>query len=134
MLRVDLIFSYWLFLWYILYVFNLTNYNPKIALLCGVVENLIIIGLMVYYNTNIRLLILFVIMFVLLKIIPLVTIWNNPINYKDDIMRTLALFLIYLVWSFYNGKDVDDFIKKSRDLILHNKNTLPGMFFLDKII
>ena len=71
-------------------------------------------------------------MMIILKIIPLYTIWNDKINYKD-IFFTFILFIIYLLIMYLNGKNINSFVKQSKDLIIHNKNTLPGMFLLEKI-
>jgi len=133
MMRIDYIFSYWIFFWYLLYVFGLVKYNPKFAIVCGVVENIIIVVLMFLYNTQKKLVLLFAMMFVLLKVIPLYTIWNTKIN-NTDIIATFALFSIYLVWTLLNNKTPRDFHKQTQDLIFHNKNTLPGMSVLQKLM
>ena len=133
MLRVDFIFSYWIFLWYLLYIFGIVkNYNPKFAILCGTMENIIIVLLMFYYKTKTILVLLFLIMFLLLKGIPLCTLWNTKIHFKD-VMATILLFIIYLTWMIFNKKSILDFEKQTTNLILRNKNTLPGMTFLEKI-
>ena len=49
-LRADLVFSYWIFVWYLLYIFKVTSYNPKLYLLLGLIENLAYLFLMIYYN------------------------------------------------------------------------------------
>lgn len=130
MTRIDFIFSYWIFLWYLLYLFGIVNFNPKFAILCGFIENIVILSLMFYYGTKKKLILLFFIMFVFLKIIPLYSIWNTKIHARD-IIATLVLFIIYLTWV---KKTPSDFKKQTLDLIVYNKNTLPGMMFLDKFI
>jgi len=130
MTRIDYIFSYWIFLWYLLYLFGIVNFNPKFAILCGVIENIGILLLMFYYGTKKHLVLLFLIMFILLKIIPLYSIWNTQIRVRD-IVALIILFMIYLIWV---NKSLSDFIKQTQDLVIYNKNTLPGMMFLDKII
>jgi len=74
--------------------------------------------------------VLFRSMFILLKIIPLYSIWNTQIRVRD-IVALIILFMIYLIWV---NKSLSDFIKQTQDLVIYNKNTLPGMMFLDKII
>jgi hypothetical protein len=130
MIRIDYIFSYWIFLWYLLYLFGIVNFNPKFAILCGVIENIGILLLMFYYGTKKHLVLLFLIMFILLKIIPLYSIWNTQILIRD-VVALIILFIIYLIWV---NKSLSDFIKQTQDLVIYNKNTLPGMMFLDKII
>jgi hypothetical protein len=132
MIRPDLIFSYWIYLWYILYIFKVLKYNPKFAIICGTIENLIIFILMCIYNTKKILIILFIIMFCILKLIPLYTIWNHTIQF-NDIKNTLLLFIIYLIWIHINQLNITDALTNTKNLILYNKNTMPGMKFLLKI-
>ena len=49
-LRIDLVFSYWMFFWYILYAFKLTKYSPKFIIGLGIIENFIMLLLMFYYK------------------------------------------------------------------------------------
>lgn len=133
MIRPDLIFSYWIYLWYILYIFKVVKYNPKFAIICGMIENLIILLLMCIYNTKKILVVLFIIMFVILKLIPLYTIWNDNIKLNDDIKNTSLLFIIYLVWIHLNQLNITDALTNSKNLILYNKNTMPGMTILQYI-
>jgi len=132
MVRIDYIFSYWIFFWYLFYICNFTKYNPKIAIILGLTENICIFLLMIYYNTKYRIIFLFFIMMFLLKIIPLYTIWNTKIT-LNDIYFTGILFIIYLVWMFINKQNNSDFINNTKKLIIYNKNTLPGMQLLEKM-
>jgi len=133
MIRPDLIFSYWIYLWYILYIFKVVKYNPKFAIICGMIENLIILLLMCIYNTKKILVVLFIIMFVILKLIPLYTIWNDNIKLYDDIKNTSLLFIIYLLWIHLNQLNITHALTSTKNLILHNKNTMPGMTILQYI-
>ena len=133
MIRPDLIFSYWIYLWYILYIFKVVKYNPKFAIICGMIENLIIFILMCIYNTKKILVVLFIIMFVILKLIPLYTIWNDNIKLNDDVKNTSVLFIIYLVWIHLNQLNITDALTSAKNLILYNKNTMPGMTILQYI-
>jgi hypothetical protein len=134
MIRPDLIFSYWIYLWYILYIFKVVQYNPKFAIIFGMIENLFILLLMCIYNTKKILIVLFIIMFFILKLIPLYTIWNDKIQLNDDIKNTSLLFIIYLLWIHLNQLTITDAITSTKNLILYNKNGLPGMTILQKIV
>ena len=131
--RIDFIFSYWIFAWYLLYYFRIVTYNPKFAIIIGIIENVCILLLMFYYKTNAKLIILFIIMLFLLKIIPIYTIRNEKINNKDIIL-TIILFIIYLCWRVINHKSIVNFSQEMKQLIIYNKNTLPGMTILAKFI
>jgi len=132
-MRMDLIFSYWIFAWYLLYIFKIINYNPKFAILCGLGENILILLLMFYYNTNRKLILLFFTMMIILKLVPLYSIWNTKIN-NNDILNTIILFIIYILWITYNNYNLTNFKSATIELILHNKTTMPGINFLNKFI
>ena len=51
MLTIDLLFSNWIILWYILYIIKLIKYNPKGWLIIAFILNFYNIILMVYFNS-----------------------------------------------------------------------------------
>jgi len=132
MLRIDFIFSYWIFAWYLLYVMRVTRYSPKLAILCGIIENLIILSSMIYYKTRLIFIYYFCIMFLLLKIIPLWTIRHDVIR-ENSVLMTLFVFGIYLVWMKMNNQSTSTFIRHTTDMVIKNKNTFPGMVFIEKL-
>lgn len=99
-MRLDHLFSNWIIVWYIIFIFNFTKYNPKFALIIAIVQNLI--GLIYkllsdsIYNAFILALIMFFI-----KLIPLYTIIHTKIK-KKDIYFTIFLFILYNVWLYIN--------------------------------
>ncbi len=111
---------------------RIVKYSPKFAILCGIIENLIILSAMFYYKTRWVLGCYFCIMFLLLKIIPWWTIRNDVIR-ENSVLMTLLLFGIYLVWMMLNNQKSSTFIRHTRDLVIKNKNTLPGMVFIEKL-
>jgi hypothetical protein len=59
-LRTDLVFSYWIYVWFILYIFNITSYSPKFALILGLFDNIIMLLLMFYFGSKGRTIFLFI--------------------------------------------------------------------------
>ena len=99
MTRFDFVFSYWLFVWWIIYyVFRATPFNPKLFLTLGLLEN---IGLFFFLAPEKRS--FFVLVNTFIKIIPLYLIWNRPTRPRD-IYAGLTFFLIYIVWLKLNGE------------------------------
>jgi hypothetical protein len=132
MVQFYFIFSYWIFAWYLLYIVGVTNISPKFAILLGMIENLVVLSLMFYYKTKLKLILLFIVVMCILKIIPLYTIWNKKIQLRE-IFITFGLFIFYLFFMFLNNKSIYDFIKQTRNLVVYNKNTLPGLTILQHI-
>ena len=49
-------------------------------------------------------------------------------------VNTSLLFIIYLLWIHLNQLTITDALTNAKNLILHNKNTMPGMTILQKIV
>ena len=105
-MRLDFIFSYWIFAWYLCYVFKWTHYNPKLALMLGLIENGMIMILMIYYNTP---LVYFLLVNMIIKVIPYMTI-QRRIEW-DDMYPTAGLFFVYLIWLKINGQSYTNMIQ-----------------------
>ena len=100
---IDLIFSYWIFAWYLLYEFKYIKYSPKLALIIGLISNTILLFLMIIYKNNIINILLFCIVQLFIKIIPLWRLRNNKIY---DLKSLCILFIIYIVWLFINNTNI----------------------------
>lgn len=100
--RFDLVFSYWLFAWYLLWEFGIASYNPKFGLLVGAVENLVHLGLYLYYRNSWSVILSFIVVNICIKAIPLWRLRDTAIV-MDDVIFTCVLFLGWIVWANLNG-------------------------------
>ena len=116
---IDLIFSYWIFVWYLLYEFKIINNSPKLALIIGLITNTILLLLMIYYVNNIYNILLFCIVQVFIKIIPLWRLRNNNIY---DYKSLIILFIIYMVWLHINKTNIRKLNKTKLEKIKNNIN------------
>jgi hypothetical protein len=130
-MRFDYLFSYWIFVWYLLYFFRKTNYNPKFILICGIIENIILLFFMIYYKTKTIVILLFIFGMFIIKIIPTYIIWNTNIKGKD-ILFTFTLFFIYLIWLYINNKSLYYLYNDTKQVVL-NKKYFPSTELLLKI-
>jgi len=130
-MRFDYLFSYWIFFWYLLYFFRITKYNPKFILICGIIENIILLFFMIYYKTNTIIILLFIFGMFIIKIIPTYIIWNTNIKGKD-ILFTIILFFIYLIWLYINNKSLYYLYNDTKQVVL-NKKYFPSTELLLKI-
>jgi hypothetical protein len=130
-MRIDLVFSYWIYLWFLLYSFRLVNYSPKFALLLGSIENAFLLVLMIYYGTNKKTIFYFVVINTIIKILPLYYLQNEIIKTKD-IYATFILFAIFAVWLLLNGESLVGNAKLIYQLLLSGKNKTPFMEFMQK--
>ena len=101
-IRSDLIFSYWIFGWFILYYCRIITYSPKFALIIGIIENIFSVFYLIFMNTSNYKIIKFIIINICIKVIPLFIIIKDKIVWKD-IYATFILFIIYIIWLFINN-------------------------------
>lgn len=120
-MRFDYLFSYWIFIWYLLYFFHITDYNPKFILICAIIENIILLFFMIYYNTQLSVIILFLIGMFIIKIIPIYTIWNTIIKWKD-ILFTFILLFIYIIWLYINNVTIYYILNEIKQVVFNKKN------------
>jgi hypothetical protein len=131
MFRIDFIFSYWIFAWYLLYMARITIYSPKLVLIISLVEALFSYMLLKTANTATR--IYMIIIACCIKIIPLITLWREPIRQRD-IWALISLFIIYNVWLGIHGETMLRVYKKIQALLDNNTDQLPFMYILSRLI
>ena len=129
------IFSYWIFLWFLLFYFKIITYNPYYFLLIGLIFVVFQAGLYLYFS-NFEKLFYFIIINPIIKIIPLILIHNMPRS-RSDILFGILLFVIYLgfiiikrYFKISKSKTLYESIlqeTKSKDI------TTPGMYYIKKI-
>lgn len=105
--KFDVIFSYWIFTWFILYYLNIVKYNPLFFLILALFSNLFII-IHFLYHKNYHKGLLFILVIFFIKILPIFLIRKHKIT-KEDIYFSIILFELYLVYihciydyNFYN--------------------------------
>jgi hypothetical protein len=121
-IRSDYIFSYWIFLWFILYLLKLVPYNPKIIIILGIIEILFTLIYLIVKNASIKEITKFFIINIIIKFIPLLLIYKDPIERKD-IYATVILVLIYLIWMYINDVNVIKVYEKLINSYLENNSS-----------
>ena len=131
-MRFDFLFSYWIFLWYLLYEFRFTTYNPKIALVIGTIHNTGLLLTMIYYKNDWIHIFTFCFINTFIKVIPLWTVRNDPYRWKD-FYAFVVYYMIHVVWLFVNGQHTRG-IEKGLQQIKANLPAGPFMQFVDKYV
>ena len=97
--RFDLLFSYWIFTWFIFYYFGFVKSSPKLAIIIGIIENIVLLMSMIFIQKrSFKIILIFIILNTSFKGIPLYLIWKDKINIIQDMKNILSLFLVYLIW------------------------------------
>ena len=127
--RVDLFFSYWIFFWFILYWFQWVPYNPKWFLFMGIILNIALIALMIYYSSPWFDVWFFIVVNSLMKILPVWLLWSTVTQWSD-IAFGLALGMLYVMYfRFMMGSFSGPILKMIRN-IQDKKPTSPILFWL----
>ena len=128
--RIDFVFSYWIFTWYLLFIFKYTKYSPKLVLIIALIHNTILLMIMIFYKYNIYNILFYCIINLFIKIIPLWTLRNNK---SYDIKATLTLVIIYMIWLYINNTNVIIVYNKQINNIKNNKPVGPVTEFINKL-
>lgn len=130
-MRFDFVFSYWIFAWYVFYALGLTTYNPKIALVIGLIHNTGLLLTMIYYKNDWIHIFTFCFINTFIKVIPLWTVRNDPYRWKD-FYAFVVYYMVHVVWLFVNGQHND--VERGFHLIKNNLPIGPFMQFVDKYV
>jgi hypothetical protein len=111
---------------------KLTPYNPKWGLMLGIIENICMFIAFIIYEASLSSILLFLLINLAIKGIPLYTIYNTTSTIKD-IYVLLGLFAIYALWVHVNSGTIVEYLQKTFDSILHGKNETPAMWVIAKL-
>ena len=123
-MRVDLVFSYWIFAWYLLYIVKIVKYSPKFAIGIGILENILLLCFMILNGSNKRTIFYFVFINTFIKVIPFYTLKREIIQVKD-VYAFFVLFLGYLIWIIINKQSLAGNYKMVYESLIHNTDEMP---------
>ena len=117
------IFSYWIFIWFILYYFGLTKYNPLLLLLVGYIFTLFEFIYLIINKTSKYNLIKFFLINILIKFIPILLIIKFPLRFNlDDIYVSIYLIITYLIIMSIMNKNPYEYYKLMINTYIYNDN------------
>jgi hypothetical protein len=142
-IRPDFIFSYWIFVWFLIYfVSNIfLNKNiipsPLLEMYIGFFTSLYGFYYLLFESSNTLPIMKFLVMLIVIKTIPLlITIYlngNYKINWTYDLKKLLILLLIYFVYLVFWNVNVFDVYNYEGISIINNDNKTPFFYLLTKI-
>ena len=125
--RFDLILSYWIFAWFILYLYDVVPYSPHLALVLALLFEFGILFAMFYNRTSNYYIALFVIITIIIKGIPLYILRNETIDYAPQMFYMGVLMLMYAGWLLINKKDAIDYFTYQMSGLAQGKATTPAI-------
>jgi hypothetical protein len=131
LLRIDFVFSYWIFTWFLLYLFKLVPYNPLIFLVLGLIDNLGALAMMFYYKNRFIHIGLFVFINFFVKAIPIWYLHNTTIR-VEDFVAGIVLFILFNGWLYINNMDYKEIIYHGISAIKNDKPISPFVTYFSK--
>jgi hypothetical protein len=111
---------------------KLTPYNPKWALLTGIILNVMLAIIVIMRRGVTASVVTFLLVNLILKGVPLYTIYKTKTTI-NDIYAIIGLFATYTLWVNVNGTTIVKQNVKIYEAILHSKNESPIMHAVSKI-
>lgn len=108
------IFSLWIFIWFLLFYFNITKLNPSIAYAFAIIPISYLYTSLIFNRTNDISKLLILIFFTITDIVPIIylILTNNfKLEFKSFIL-SLGLLLFYLIHIRYLRRDMDNLYTK----------------------
>lgn len=131
--RFDYVFSYWIFIWYIFFEIGFNRYNPKIGLIIGLIDNITLLCLMIYFSNSLINIFLFCIINFFIKVIPVWRLRNT--DYKiSDCYALICLFVVYIGWLYINNVDIIKLLRERYDKLKNNNSFGPFMYYVKNIL
>ena len=121
------IFSYWIFIWFLLYYFKFTKYNPLLTLNVGYI---ITVGELIYLisqKTNKYNLIKFTVINIIIKVIPILLIYNHKITFKEFVVN-FYIFFIYIITMAIMNINPTDIYRKVLNTYIQDDNKYQSVF------
>ncbi len=94
-IKTNRLLSYWIFIYFLLYYFGIVPYNPKLLLIISIIYIIIFVIIVFLYSKKIKYFLLFITLNLLVKVIPLILIWNDKFTINDFIFS--YIFIIYIL-------------------------------------
>jgi hypothetical protein len=125
--RFDLVLSYWIFVWFILYIYDIVPYSPKLALVLALLIEVVVFGLMLLNGISKHFIGVFIIIQILLKIIPLYILRNETIDYLPQLFYMGVLLILYALWLLSNKQNAIDYFTNQMQGLYQGKSTTPAI-------
>lgn len=115
------IFSYWIFIWFILYYIGLTKYNPLFILIVGYIFTLFEFIYLKINKSSRYNLIKFMIINIIIKFIPILLIIKFPLRFDlKDIYISIYLIFFYIITMSIMNKNPYEYYKLMLHTYLYN--------------
>jgi hypothetical protein len=124
--RFDLVLSYWIFIWFILYIYDIIPYSPQLALILALLIEIVVFGLMIFNGISKYFIGVFIIIQIVLKVIPLYILRNETINYQSQLLYMGILVAMYAAWLLLNSYNPIEYLLYQLHELTNGKMSTPA--------
>jgi hypothetical protein len=137
-IRPDYLFSYWTFVWFLIYYFfpySLSpsfkeNGNPLLILCLELLVNIFQFIYFIFSNLPFDVLVIFLCIIFFTKGLPIYLLSKYKINWKNNIFMFIIIFFIYNCYLFLNGTNIIKIYKNINKSIINKDNKTPFFFII----
>lgn len=128
--RPDILFSYWIFAWFLFYYFlarRVRWLNPRLALMLGTFENVAVLVILFWVSARAEIIALYLLMMICVKIWPLWLVWNTPHPrwLATEAAVFCVFFAIYWFWLYIQDMNILDIYVRTFRAIVSGSNQTP---------
>lgn len=140
-ITIDMLFSYWILAWFVMYIFLETqniwirkHLNPLLAFYFGLFENVISCIQLFLYGAMYSA-IQFSVIIIALKILPIYLLRKHHIDWTNDLCVLLFIFAIYNLYLWFIKKtNIWTIYNETTKSITNNENRTPLLSFINRHI
>ena len=126
-LRFDLILSYWIFAWFLLYLYDVVPYSPHLALILALLFEIGILCAMGFNHASNYYIGLFVVITILIKAIPIYILRNEQIDYFNQMIYMGCVIALYMLWLKINNQNAIEYFTYQMRRLVEGKATTPAI-------
>jgi len=136
-IRADYLFSYWIFVWAIVYFFAqrakettaskfiCENMNPLFALILALLENIFMFIKILIYNPVPSLVANYLFMMLFVKILPIYLIRSYKIKIIENVASFICIIIVYNIYLYFNKTTPYYVYMEASKSIIGNENKTP---------
>ena len=125
--RVDLLPSYWIFVWFILYIYKVVPYSPKLSFVLALLFEFVIMVAMFLNRVSKYYIGTFVFIQIIIKAIPLYILRNEYIDFLPQLFYTGVVLAVFYVWLSLNADNAVAHFTKQMKGLSEGKITTTGI-------
>lgn len=139
----ELIISYWIFIWFVIYVlaswnknteigkYIYENTNPIFLFLLGLLMNIITLGMILYYNPLHLIILKYIFLIFFIKLLPIWFLMQQKIVFYPNLVFSVLFIILYCFYLWYKKTNPYIIYKNLTKSVIHDENNTPFNYYLN---